>query len=83
MDEHARAAVATSSPKSSLTQRQREVALLVARGLTNRQIADQLVITERTAGAHIEHILDKMGFSSRTQLGVWVASNVSADPTSH
>jgi non-specific serine/threonine protein kinase len=65
-----------------LTQRQHEVALLVAQGLTNRQIAEQLVITERTAGAHIEHILDELGFSSRTQIAVWVAGNVAADPAS-
>jgi DNA-binding CsgD family transcriptional regulator len=73
---------ATSAPTSPLTQRQNEVALLVAQGLTNRQIAEQLVITERTAGAHIEHILDKLGFTSRTQIGVWVAGNVPADSTS-
>jgi DNA-binding NarL/FixJ family response regulator len=64
---------------SPLTQRQHAVALLVGQGSTNRQIAERLVITERTAGAHIEHILDKLGFSSRTQIGVWVAGNVPAD----
>jgi DNA-binding CsgD family transcriptional regulator len=56
-----------------LTPREREVAALVAQGLSNRQIAQQLVITERTAAAHIEHILDKLSFSSRTQIGVWAA----------
>ena len=39
----------------------------------NREIAVRLVITERTAAAHIEHILDKLSFSSRTQIGVWAA----------
>ena len=48
---------------------------LVARGLSNREIAAQLVITERTAGAHVEHILDKLGFASRTQIGVWAAEH--------
>ncbi len=45
--------------------------MLLARGLTNRQIAGRLVVTERTVGAHIEHILDKLGFASRHQVGVW------------
>jgi len=46
---------------------------LVAQGLSNRQIASRLVITERTVAAHIEHILGKLGFTSRTQIGVWMA----------
>jgi non-specific serine/threonine protein kinase len=58
---------------SPLTRRQHEVALLVAQGLTNRQIADHLVITERTAGAHIEHILDKLSVGSRAQIAVWAS----------
>ena len=56
-----------------LTPREREVAALVAQGLSNRQIAERLVITERTVAAHMEHILDKLSFSSRTQIGVWAA----------
>jgi non-specific serine/threonine protein kinase len=56
-----------------LTQREQEVAALVAQGLTNRQIASRLVITERTVAAHIEHILNKLRFASRTQIGVWMA----------
>ena len=44
---------------------------LVARGLTNRQIAAALVISERTAMKHVEHILDKLGFSSRVQVAAW------------
>jgi non-specific serine/threonine protein kinase len=80
--ENTRDMPATPAPASPLTQRQHEVALLVGQGLTNRQIADRLVITERTAAAHIEHILDKLGFTSRTQIGVWVAGNVPADSIS-
>lgn len=57
----------------SLTRREREVAALIAEGFSNRQIAERLVITERTVGAHIEHILDKLAFTSRTQIGVWAA----------
>ena len=56
-----------------LTLRQEEVAVLVAQGLTNRQIADRLVITERAAGAHIEHILDKLSVGSRAQIAVWAS----------
>ncbi len=56
-----------------LTARQREVAVLVARGLTNRQIAEQLTITERAAGAHIERILNRLDVRSRAQIAVWVA----------
>jgi non-specific serine/threonine protein kinase len=58
-----------------LTLREREVAALVAHGRSNRQIAEALVITERTVAAHVEHILNKLGFSSRTEIGVWAAEH--------
>jgi DNA-binding NarL/FixJ family response regulator len=48
------------------------VAVLVARGLTNKQIADQLVIAERTVEGHLERIRGKLGLRSRTQIAVWV-----------
>ncbi|MGW7520269.1 LuxR C-terminal-related transcriptional regulator [Streptomyces sp. NPDC054796] len=51
-----------------LTRREREVAGLVAEGLSNREIAERLVISKRTADAHIEHILAKLGFSSRAEI---------------
>jgi non-specific serine/threonine protein kinase len=54
-----------------LTRREREVAILAARGLTNRQIADALVITEKTAEAHVGHILGKLELSSRAQVAAW------------
>jgi DNA-binding NarL/FixJ family response regulator len=54
-----------------LTRREQEVARLVARGLTNRQIADDLVITEGTAINHLTHILTKLGFRSRAQVAAW------------
>jgi len=56
---------------AGLSPREREVAALLALGLSNRQIAQRLVVTERTVGAHIEHILDKLGFASRHQVGAW------------
>ncbi len=62
----------TGAPQLGLlTQREREVAALVARGLTNREIGEELVITEGTANQHVKHILNKLGFSSRAQVAAW------------
>ena len=58
-----------AEPQVELTRREREVALLVARGLTNRQISQELSISERTAGNHVAKILRKLGLGSRTQIG--------------
>jgi predicted ATPase/DNA-binding CsgD family transcriptional regulator len=54
-----------------LTAREREVVRLVARGLTNREIAETLVVSRRTADAHVQNILNKLGFGSRAQIAVW------------
>jgi DNA-binding CsgD family transcriptional regulator len=54
-----------------LTEREREVAILVAQGKSNREIAAALVLTERTTKAHVGNILSKLGFSSRTQIVAW------------
>jgi non-specific serine/threonine protein kinase len=62
-------------PRAGLSPREQEVAALVARGRTNRQIATALVITERTAANHVEHILQKLGLTSRVQIGVWAAGH--------
>jgi predicted ATPase/DNA-binding CsgD family transcriptional regulator len=56
------------APVELLTRREREVAELVAKGLSNRAVAELLVISKRTADAHVEHILAKLGFSSRTEI---------------
>ena len=61
-----------SSARTVLTSREHEVARLIARGYTNRQIAAELVITEGTAASHIVHILNKLGYSSRSQVAAWV-----------
>jgi DNA-binding CsgD family transcriptional regulator len=58
-----------------LTPRQYEVAALVADGLTNREIAERLCITERSAESHVERIRDRMGFRSRAQIAVWYATS--------
>jgi pimeloyl-ACP methyl ester carboxylesterase/DNA-binding CsgD family transcriptional regulator len=55
----------------ALTPRQREVAALVAEGLTNREIGARLFITERSAESHVERIRDRMGFRSRSQIAAW------------
>ena len=67
------APAAAAPARGPLTPRQQEVAVLVGRGLTNRQIADRLVITERAAAAHVEHILDKLSVGSRAQIAVWAS----------
>ena len=55
----------------SLTPRQREVAALIAQGMTNRQIAERLTITEHSAETHVERIRDRLGFRTRSQIAVW------------
>jgi pimeloyl-ACP methyl ester carboxylesterase/DNA-binding CsgD family transcriptional regulator len=60
------------SATPSLTPRQREVAELVAEGLTNREIGDRLVITERSAESHVERIRLRLGLRSRAQVAAWV-----------
>ncbi|MFI5266364.1 MAG: ATP-binding protein [Chloroflexota bacterium] len=73
-ESHGAAAGAGSdlSPAMPLTTRELEIASLVASGATNKRIADALVITEGTAANHVLHILNKLGFSSRTQIAVWI-----------
>jgi len=70
---HAEASGRPAVPMSPLTRREWQVARLLGRGLTNRQIAEQLVITERTVGAHLEHIYAKLGIPTRALLAVWAA----------
>ncbi len=64
-----------SPPLPALTSRELEIAGLVGEGLSNRQIADRLVISKRTVDAHIEHIYGKLGVSSRVQLASWLRSS--------
>jgi predicted ATPase/DNA-binding CsgD family transcriptional regulator len=69
---------------AELTPRESEIAGLVAQGLSNRDIASRLVVSQRTAETHVEHILTKLGFTSRTQIAAWVAdqeaSTISSGP---
>ncbi len=57
-----------------LSERELEVAELVAEGLSNAEVARRLVISPRTADAHLEHIREKLGFHSRAQIAAWAAS---------
>ncbi|MEV6320836.1 protein kinase [Nocardia sp. NPDC051787] len=71
LGEQPRADAPADRLSSSLTKREREVADLVAEGLTNKAIAARLVISPRTVDGHVEHILAKLGFTSRTQIAAW------------
>jgi pimeloyl-ACP methyl ester carboxylesterase/DNA-binding CsgD family transcriptional regulator len=62
-------------PTVTLSPREREVAQLVALGLSNRDIAQRLYLSERTVDNHVHRILDKLGFGSRVQVATWVARN--------
>ncbi len=57
-----------------LSKREREVAQLVAQGMSNREIADRLYLSERTIDNHVHHILDKLGFDSRVQVATWLVA---------
>ncbi|MDQ2750878.1 MAG: alpha/beta hydrolase [Actinomycetota bacterium] len=59
---------------TALTDRQQQVAGLVTRGMTNREIAAELTITERSAESHVERIRDRLGFRSRAQLAAWYSA---------
>jgi non-specific serine/threonine protein kinase len=60
------------TPAAALTQRQLEVARLVAEGMSNKEIAARLHISDRTAEGHVEQACNKLGFASRVQLAAWV-----------
>ncbi len=70
-----RVSTAPTQPRraaTELTRREREIGDLVADGMSNKEIASTLVISFRTAEGHVEHILTKLGFTSRAQIAAWV-----------
>jgi DNA-binding CsgD family transcriptional regulator len=71
---------ATGPSLGSLTPREREVVALIARGCSNRTIAEELVISPATAARHVANILAKLGFTSRTQVAWWAADQQAATP---
>jgi predicted ATPase/DNA-binding CsgD family transcriptional regulator len=79
-EQRAKSRTPASGVTETLTRRESEIAELIAKGLTNRECAEQLVISQRTVETHVEHILTKLGFSSRAQVASWVAGEHSAPP---
>ncbi|WP_324910546.1 ATP-binding protein [Baekduia sp.] len=73
-DDDARPPAPDAAEAGPLTAREFEVATLIARGMTNRQVAAELVISERTAESHAEHIRGKLGMNSRGQIAAWMLS---------
>ena len=73
-ERRAAALLSTMGVAEALSRRELEVARLVAEGKTNRAIAGELFMSERTAQTHVQHILTKLGLSNRTQIAAWMAS---------
>ncbi|MBM4638070.1 protein kinase [Rhodococcus hoagii] len=65
--------------RTVLTKREHEVAELVAEGLTNKEIAQRLTISRRTVDGHVDHILTKLGFTSRVQVATWITESAPTD----
>jgi two-component system, NarL family, response regulator DevR len=64
-----------AGPQDALTEREREVLALVAKGYTNRQIAEALSLSEKTARNHLSHILEKLGLSRRSEAAVYAVQH--------
>jgi len=64
-----------------LTPREREVAGLIAVGLSNQEIAARMVISARTVETHVQHIMVKLGFTARAQIAAWAAAGHAASTT--
>jgi DNA-binding CsgD family transcriptional regulator/tetratricopeptide (TPR) repeat protein len=78
-----RAAPAPAGHPSPLSDRERQIAALVARGLSDKRIAAELVISPRTAQAHVARILAKLGFANRAQIAAWHIGNSGAETLPH
>jgi non-specific serine/threonine protein kinase len=70
--------VPPAQPDFGLTRRELEVVDLVAQGLTNKEIAQRLVISSRTADTHVQNVLTKTGFNTRAQVAAWHAARIHA-----
>ena len=77
-DAHSQAASGSAVDAADLTARQQEVAGLVARGLTNKQIANRLGISRYTAETHVRNILERLGAASRAEIATWYARQAAA-----
>jgi two-component system, NarL family, response regulator DevR len=74
---------AIPTPGEDLTEREREVLALVARGYTNKQIADTLHVSEKTARNHVSHILEKLGLSRRSEAAAYAVEHRLVPPQKH
>ena len=74
-----RARLPATAAAAPLSRRELEVARLVTRGLTNKQIGEALFVSERTAENHVQHILTKLGFSNRSQIAAWYSERQATD----
>src|SRR5579859_1896455 len=70
----------THTPGDELTEREREVLALIARGYTNKQIADALIVTEKTARNHVSHILEKLGLARRSEAAAFAVEHKLVPP---
>ncbi len=72
--------ISGQSPASELTEREREVLALVARGYTNKQIAEALYVSEKTARNHVSHILEKLGMARRSEAAAFAVEHKLIQP---
>ncbi|NKS26564.1 hypothetical protein GS505_12225 [Rhodococcus hoagii] len=79
LGEQSREPSAPGQDRTVLTRREHEVAKLIAEGLTNKEIASRLTISRRTVDGHVDHILTKLGFTSRVQVVSWIAESALRD----
>ena len=68
---HPKPAQALPQVLQALTEREREVLEQIARGLTNREIAEKMVISEKTVKTHVSNLLDKLDLEDRTRAAIW------------
>jgi len=72
--------IEAQAPGDELTEREREVLALIARGYTNKQIAETLVVSEKTARNHVSHILEKLGLSRRSEAAAFAVEHKLVPP---
>lgn len=72
-------AASPNADANPLTNRELDVARLVSGGRSNREVAAELVISTRTVDGHVERILGKLGFDSRTQIAAWISARESSE----
>ncbi len=72
--------IQAQAPGDELTEREREVLALIARGYTNKQIAETLVVSEKTARNHVSHILEKLGLSRRSEAAAFAVEHKLVPP---